>query len=428
MGIAYALLGLRTGDTSVSSGNDDSGGPGLGAKATALTASTPRLPGVLAVNRAGMGVAFNGVGTREACYTTVGSSCAHRASAGLHATTASGGAGTVAGPFSLHTGDRAKEGVAGDRLAESGASNATKGSLALDTAGLGLRAGGAGLGAGAPFTVARYHAVDRAGLSVAVLGLSKSGASNTTVSTRGGYATRAVLRASAAGLGAGGPGCPSSDYAIYGAGLSVAALLLRKRSTNVPAELRVGSYTTRAALGASAAGERAGGPGGPRGNFAVNRARAVGARLGLGQGRAGDAAMGNGGGNSAGTCLGTLGAGLRALGPSREGGDNAVNGAGLGVATAGLIQGRAYLAAEGDVTSNTAVASLGASATSQGAGGPLSPFGHYAINGTGMRVASAGIRCGAASNTTMSGGGGDGARTGLRATAAGHGTRAPGSP
>ena len=61
---------------------------------------------------------------------------------------------------------------------------------------------------------------------------------------------------------------------------------------------------TRAALGASTAGEAAGRPGRPGGNDAVHRAGVAVACLGSAEHGAGDAAVGNSSGDGTGTLLG----------------------------------------------------------------------------------------------------------------------------
>jgi hypothetical protein len=105
------------------------------------------------------------------------------------------------------------------------------------------------------------------------------------------YSPAAALGAGAAALGAGRPGSEASEYAVNRACIVVALPRFTERWADVAAVGCVGENRTGAALGASATSERAGGPGSPCGNFAMDGARTFRAGLSLGQGGASHAAV-----------------------------------------------------------------------------------------------------------------------------------------
>jgi hypothetical protein len=93
---------------------------------------------------------------------------------------------------------------------------------------------------------------------------------------------------------------------------------------------------------------------------------------------------------SHGTCafLGASAASLGASTPGRPGRDDTVNGASSGIAGAGLLKGQAGNTAVSGRSVDTAGTALGAGAAGLGAGGPIPPLGQNAVNGAGRGVAT----------------------------------------
>jgi len=178
------------------------------------------------------------------------------------------------------------------------------------------------------------------------------------------------LRAAAARQGAGRPRRPRADLAVDGARLHVARLDVRQRWAHTAAVS--GSHNDRTRLQLAAATTRfgAGRPRRPRADLAVHRTRLGVARLGFRQGRARRTTIGVASNHRARLDLGAAIAFRRARRPRRPTTDNATDGAGLGVARLRLGQGRARVAAKGNVHRDGAGLRLGATIARLGARGP----------------------------------------------------------
>jgi hypothetical protein len=150
----------------------------------------------------------------------------------------------------------------------------------------GLGPGTTGQRARAPLFPCGDDAVDRALVHVANLGLSEVRASNTAVGSVSDDLPGPVLRARAAGGGAGRPSRPRTNDTVNRAGVRIAANGLGKVRADSPHVHGTPNNTAGAGLGAGATGLGAGGPSRPSGHFAVYGAWAVRARLGLAQVRA----------------------------------------------------------------------------------------------------------------------------------------------
>jgi len=223
-------------------------------------------------------------------------------------------------------------------LTEAGTGDTAVGSSSGDGAAAGLCAVTAGDAAFGPCGEGRDDAVDRASLLVAVLTLIKLRTDNTAVGSGSGDCAGTGLRPLAAGLGASGPCGPVGDDTVDGASLLVALLcFLEFRAGGAAVGSRC-SDGASAGLGAGAAGLVANIPGGPFGDGAVDRAGVVVALAVLGEIGADLAAVGDVAGDGAAAGLGAgvtgVGAGVPCL-PAR---DDAVDGAGIGVAVLGLLE------------------------------------------------------------------------------------------
>jgi hypothetical protein len=180
---------------------------GLGAAAAGLGAGAPGIPGVHAVDGAGVGVAvlpgFE-VGARGA---TADGCRGNRPGLLLHPPAALLGAGAPSAPESGMAVDRAALGAAGLGVAEGGALDATVLHVDDNGAGPGPRAPPAGLRASRELREARCLAIDGAGLRVADA-LFRQGALCAAVGSSAQGLVLADLRATTAALGAGAPGIP----------------------------------------------------------------------------------------------------------------------------------------------------------------------------------------------------------------------------
>jgi len=195
---------------------------------------------------------------------------------------------------------------------------------------LGLGASTTSLGAGTKLGPARDLAVDGAGLSVAGAVFSV-GAFVTTVLGSDVNLVVTGLLASAASLGAGGPGVPGVG-AVDAARVSVAVLLGRYGIANLAAVLDVGDDGLDTSLHTATAEFGAGSEGSPAGDDAIDGAGLGVARLNLAVCSARNTTVGSRGDHRFGGFLGTNAASLAASGPLGPVGEYAVNSAGLSLA------------------------------------------------------------------------------------------------
>jgi len=148
---------------------------------------------------------------------------------------------------------------------------------------------------------------------------------------------------------------------------------------------------------------------------AVNGAGVAVACLGSAEHGAGLAAVSDAGGDGTGTALGASTAGEAAGRPGRPARYDAVDGASIRVAGAGLGKERAAVATVFGVSHNLATAALGAIATGEAAGRPCRECGHFAVDGA--RTVSAALLLGehGAGDAAVGNSSGDGTGTRLGA-------------
>lgn len=344
--------------------------------------------------------------------------------AGLEASTAALGA---LGEFTI-VGDDAVDGAGmGHALGiffNVGALTAAEFGLGLDGTSALLGASTAGFGASRPGAEAGDSAVDGAGETVAGHGFLEAGASLAVEGSGNLYATGAVLGARGASAGAGRPSGEFLNNTVDGAGVGGAGTRLAEARAELATPVGVSLYVAVTVLVASTASAGAGGPFAEVSDNAINGALVFIAHTGGGLGSAPLAAVGSLAADLARAGLGATAAGLGAYSPGRPSGEDAVDGAGLGGAGFGLDEDATLCTAEGRGDLDGTVALLLARATGLGAGGESFPGGKLAVNRAGLGVASANLLEVGAGLATVGGRLGDGTLAGLVAGTAG--TRALG--
>jgi hypothetical protein len=227
-------------------------------------------------------------------------------------------------------------------------------------------------------------------LSVALLGLLEGGAGLAAVHPRvASDGTLAGGDARVAGLGAGGPLTELGDLAVNGALVEVALAAFGEGTTGEAIEGSGGNDVALAGLNATTAGHSAGGPGLPFVEYAVHSAGLGVASLGLLEGFAGLAAVGSLDAYTTGAGVLATAALLGASAPGGPGADSAINGAHLGEAFLLLGELGANEATVKGVPGDGTGALLGALATSLAAGREGSPLGYEAVDGARAFVAVA---------------------------------------
>lgn len=242
--------------------------------------------------------------------------------------------------------------------------------------------------------------------------------------------TGALAGTNAAGLGAFTELVPGTEFTVDRAGSSVAGLVLNKGGALDATVERKGGDRTGALLGALATGKGARSVERPLGYSAVDGASSGVASLGFLEGRACVAAVSSGLSHNAGVNHAATTTALVAFGPEAPFASEAVHRAGLGVAVFGFTKVGAAPASFGNFGDDLAETSGDTSAASLGAGSVLCPGSNDAVNGAGLGIAQLPLDHGAAGLAVVQGFGGNDANTRLDARAAGlgaGGVLAPGS-
>jgi hypothetical protein len=221
-----------------------------------------------------------------------------------------------------------------------------------------------------------------------------------------------------------GPIVPAGDDAVHGADVLVAITAFTKRGASNTAEAHRGSDETVLVHLATSTGKCACTPIAPPGHDAVDRATVRVAVFGDGVGVAAgalDATVIGSTDDGARLAVSTGAAGLGAVSPAGPAGDNAIDGADVRVARNEGMQIRACDATVahglGDSTGLVRVTA----AASDGTSAPSAPFGDDAVDGAAVGIAVSGNRvrfATGATNTSVSGGLDDGAALGLGARVA----------
>jgi hypothetical protein len=297
-------------------------------------------------------------------------------------------AGSPGGPPRRNTVNGTGNGAAGSCLRESETGLSAERSSNIDTALARLGASATGLGASTESTPGGDDAVNGASVGVAVRFVGEGGAGLATVGDGGGHDPESVLGAGATAHRADSPGRPGRNDTVNRAGLGAALAAFLEVRAHVAPVVGVSDNASGAELLALTAGLGAGRPGGPVRDKAVHGAVAVAAHLLVEKIGADHTTMGSSGDDAPGASVGANATGLGTDAPVVEVGDDTVNRAHLGVALTRLGKGRTQLAAEGNVAGDGACARLGPSAAGLGAGGPVIPGGHNAVDGAVEGVAS----------------------------------------
>lgn len=256
--VGIAIL-LSRGDgarhTTMSGSSNNRLGARVNATTTKLRTDRPSGPGrELAINGASKGVAREDSGKSSTSHTSVSSSVHNRTSFCLGTSGATLGARTVARPGRDLAINCACESVARNRGGESRANDATVCYIRGDTARLGLGTGAARLGASAVARPCRYNAVDGASESVARSGRRQTSANNATMGNVGHDGARLGLGTSATRFGASTVARPARYLAVDGATEGVAGVSGRKRRTDDASMGNVGHDGTSLGLGANPTG------------------------------------------------------------------------------------------------------------------------------------------------------------------------------
>lgn len=272
-----------------------------------------------------------------------------------------------------------------------GALKATEFGLGRDGAGALLGASTAGLGASRPGAEAADSTVDGTGETVACHGFLEAGASLAVEGSGNLYATGAVLGARGASAGAGGPCGEFLNNTVDGAGVGSASTRLTKAGAELATPVGVSLYVAVTVLVASTASARARGPFAEVSDNAINGALVFVAHSGGLLGSALLAAIASMTCDRARAGLGSTAASLGTYSPGRPFGKSAVDGAGLGGAGFGLDKDATLSTTKGCGDLNGTVALLLTRATGLRAGGESFPGSKLAVDGTGLGVAGANL-------------------------------------
>jgi hypothetical protein len=384
-------------DTAVGGGLDD--GPSLrsGSRTAGFGAIGPSVPtGDDAIDGAGVSVASLLAGEVGACDAAVAHGGSDSASLVLQATAASEGAGAPVAPFADNAVDRASVGVAriSRRVdAAAGAADTTMGSSLDDGPCLGGGTGAARLGAIGPSVPVGDNAVHGARVCIADLHTSEYGTCSATVAHGGRHSPAPVRVTAAASDGTSAPSAPFGDDAVDGAAVGVAGIGCGVGVATWALDATVcESLDDRPSLGGGSGttGLVAGGPSVPTGDNAIDGADVgVASLLGL-QIRACDATVAHGLGDSTGLVRVTAAAIDGTSAPSAPFGDDAVDGAAVGVAVSGnrvrFATGATNTSVESSLDYGASLRS-GADAAGPVAGGPSVPAGDDAIDRAGVGIA-----------------------------------------
>lgn len=230
-----------------------------------------------------------------------------------------------------------------------------------------------------------------AALVVAALNALEDGAFVTTKAVEGDHRTGGNLDTTAAGLRALVKLAPGRNSAVNGTGDNLALLQLRLRGAGLAAVEGFSSDLAGALLNASTAGAGAGGPLGPGADSAVSgTGEGVAVTRGF-ETYALGATVDRGFGDSAGAGLHTRAASLGALGPGGVRRVLAVDGAGTSIAVLFLFGVRTFNTAVGALLHNNAGTDVSANTTGLGAGTVSSPFAGLTIDGTCLGIAGLGF-------------------------------------
>lgn len=410
---------------------DDGTEPDLVALTAGLVAFAPGAPlGDGTVVRASKGVALDLNLEVGALVAAVGSLGDYFTGALHNATTAGLGAGGPLGPLGNVAVNGALAFVALAGLVEARAHSTAEGRVSPDGTLAGGPAGAAASTASRPGTPLADCTVDGTFFGVALGSLLEHAAGLAAEGSRVVDGTTALLLATTARVGAGGPVLPSGHLAVSGADASAADLgLLEGRAVHAVALL--GDLAALADLVAGATGLVALGPLGPLCDLALDSARLLHALGRLEKSRALHATGSGGAKDRAGTVNEAGATGDGALGPVVERANLAIDGAGEAVARLFFIDLGAFLAAVRFLLEGSAPAVLGAVDLEGGAGlvarRPLGPLGHPAVDGAVLGVAVLHVlesRTDLAAGSLLE----DSAGAGLGATVAGLGTFAEVTP
>lgn len=258
-----------------------------------------------------------------------------------------------------------------------------------DLASAGVSATAAKFAAGDPLSPGGYCAMNGAVLGEAFLLLGESGANVATVFGVSADLACTLLDALAAGFAALGPSSPFGDEAVDGAGTHVAVALFGEdlALASLAAVLGESLDLAVADLEAKAAVLGALAPNGVGTELAVDGAGGGAAGGSLTEGRALLADLVGLADDLTDAESASSAAGLGAFGVGTEGADLAVDGAGLSVALASLLDGGAFVTTIGGLNNDLATTVLDTSAALLGAGTPDRPGGHLAVSGASFHVA-----------------------------------------
>jgi hypothetical protein len=215
---------------------------------------------------------------------------------------------------------------------------------------------------------------------------------------------------------------PETDDAVNGTVLGIAGDAVDGSTADGAAEFGRLTDGASAALGAATTSVGAAGVGRPFGHDAVHRAATLVAGGRLGENLASNAAVGSRHNHRAGMDLGAGTASGRARAPVRPGGELAVDGAGLGVTVlAALELSGAGHAVVGLWSDDNARASLLAGAAHLVACTVGAPGGEDAVDGAGLGVAAVWFGAVLTDSATVGGSSDDGASTSVAASTASRG-------
>jgi len=390
---------------------------GLGTSTARLRASAVARPGRnLAVNWASLDVADT-VFSQRTSITTVFGSDINLVVARLGAGATSLGAGGPGVPR-MRAVNGARVSVAVLLSRNCIASLASVGDVGDDGLGTSLDTATAEFSAGTPVGPVGEDAINWAGVVVAISGLAVFATLNTTVAGNGNHRFGGELRSSTTALGASAPSSPARQNTVNGTSLGGAGSGLENAAANDTTMGNVSDDGLGLGLGTIAAGLGASTPSRPARKGTVHGASENVARGGGTKGRAYNTAKSYVGNYRTRFGLGASAARLGASTIVRPARNLAVDGTGLGVASAllNVRAGVAFILGRGD---NPEVTGLITSTAGLGAGGPCVPLVH-AVNCAGASVAVTLFLKSGADGTAVLGSGGDGARALLDAAVAGY--------
>jgi hypothetical protein len=345
-----------------------------------------------AVDGARLFVAFLGRVPSCTCTASVGCSSNNRSDSGSSTRSAGLGASTPLTPYGKYAILGARLGGANFGCFEGGTCLAAEVGILGHSSRANLHAAAASGAAGAPAAECRYLAVNRAGRRIADLVAGQIRATYTGILGFGDNGAGAELAPRSAGLTAKPVSGPSRDFAVNRARARAAGRSFFKCATLVASEFGSSSGTGPGLQTVATASLSTNTPGTPRGCNTVDRAdrcvagqtgRERRARFATVQSSAGNTTPGNG--NAA-----TAGFGATVV--SSPVADFTVDRATNCGARASFKLALARLATESCFDNSGFLASLGASTTRLGAGGPRTPCRKHAVDGASGRVALTPLR------------------------------------